>query len=113
MVLPFWSVSPKGPPIAAVGFASGAGPRPVTSSTTAKHSMRPARNAERISSRRVVRGFIRLLNSKTRCDAGRDDLEESRRPVMSPENQRRGDQQAADPADQQDRQRSETGRMNR
>src|SRR5436305_15044760 len=58
MVLPFWLVSRKGPPIAAVGFASGAGPRPETSSTTAKHSTRPARNADRISSWRVVRGFM-------------------------------------------------------
>ena len=43
---------------AALAFASGALPRPVTSSTTAKHSTSPARNAERMSSRRVARGFI-------------------------------------------------------
>src|SRR5947209_19221920 len=108
MVLPFWSMSRNGPPTDALVFASGAPPRPVTSNTTAKHSTSPARNAERISSRRVVRGFIFCVKSKARHDASRDDLEEYRRAVVHPEHQCCGDQRAAHRADQQDRQRGET-----
>ena len=58
IVLPFWSVSRNGPPIADGAATIGALPRPVTSSTTAKHSTSPARNAESTSSRRMVRGFM-------------------------------------------------------
>ena len=50
-----------------------------------------------------------IMRSKTRRDAGRDDLEEHRRAVVRPQDQRRGDQRAADRADQQRRARGETG----
>ena len=56
--LPFWSVSLNGPPIAALVLANDSGPRPVTISTTVKHRMSPARKAERMSSKRVVRGSM-------------------------------------------------------
>src|SRR4051795_759959 len=78
--LPFWSVRLNGPPIAALVLvllfgwgrltgpplaalvlANDSGPRPVTIMTTAKQRTSPARNAERISSRRVVRGSMILI----------------------------------------------------
>ena len=60
--LPFWSVSLNGPPIAALVLANDSGPRPVTISTTVKQRMSPARKAERMSSKRVVRGSMVLID---------------------------------------------------
>src|SRR5947208_4194004 len=90
IVLPFWSVSRNGPPIAEGAAMIGAPPRSVTSRTTEKHRISPATKAERTSSRRVVRGFISKLSLglETRRDAGRDDLEEHRRAVVRPQPQR-------------------------
>src|SRR5205085_11734389 len=80
MLLPFWSVRRNGPPIAAAGLASVAGPRPVTSSTTAKHSTSPARKADRMSSRRVVRGFmLSILSAHSRPRLRGDRLQQESR----------------------------------
>src|ERR1043165_335905 len=90
----------------AAGAAIGAGPRPVTSSTTLKHSTSPTTNADITSSRRIVRGFMVTLGlSETRRNPGRDDFEEHRGAVVRPQDERRGDQQAGDDADQQKRTR--------
>src|SRR5712671_7078398 len=105
-VWPAWSVSWNGPPIAA-GAATFRNP-PSAHSISIRPTTRLPANAATMTSGRAVRSIMKFpcVGSEAGGDAGRNHLEEDRRPVMKPKPQRREQDGDADShADDHDRRR--------